>query len=47
MEIVLGSLIEYVHGNLRRYPSVKWLLIGLLTGFGWWLVIIEWGMLGT
>jgi hypothetical protein len=42
MEIVLGSLIDWIHKRLAARRVLKWILIGLVFSIGCWLAYIEW-----
>jgi len=38
MEILLDSLIDWLHKALKRRAFLKWLLIGV----GWWIARLAW-----
>lgn len=42
MEIVLGSLVDWLHKALKNHPVLKWCLIGFTFAFGFWLAYVEW-----
>lgn len=42
MEIVLGSLIEWIEKRFKKYKILKFCLILLASLFGCWLAYIEW-----
>ena len=42
MEIVLGSLIDWLHKKLKNYGFFKWLLIAIIFGLGCWIAYREW-----
>lgn len=42
MEIILSSLIDWLHEVLKNRPALMWLLTGILLTFGCWLTYMEW-----
>lgn len=42
MEILLDSLIDWLHKALKRRAFLKWLLIGVVIGVGWWIARLAW-----
>jgi hypothetical protein len=42
MEIILGSLIDWIHKTLAKRSFWKWALSALVFGLGWWFAYIQW-----
>lgn len=42
MEIVLGSVIDWLHRVLKNRSILKWLLIAAIFSAGLWLAYVEW-----
>ena len=42
MEIVLGSLIEWLKKRLKKHRVMKLVIVSLVFSFGSWLAYLEW-----
>tara|TARA_R110002033_G_scaffold3530_7_gene19591 strand:- start:4145 stop:4333 length:189 start_codon:yes stop_codon:yes gene_type:complete len=44
MEIVLEALMDWLNRRLARRALLKWVLLAVVFGCGWWLAYMEWAV---